>query len=86
MMLRRLFRGCWRPEILRQTPRPVRRFGLRSDLTIAAAALLGGAGAVRCDETEISRLLRKAVEHSRPGMIAEIETGRAVLEQVNEAW
>ena len=83
-MLRRLFRRCWRPEILRQTQRPVRRFGLRSDLTIAAAALLGGAGAVRCDETEISRLLRKAVEHSRPGMIAEIETGRAVLEQVNE--
>ena len=83
-MLRRL-RRCWRPETLRPV-RPVRRFNLRSDLTIAAAALLSGAGAARCDEAEISRLLRKAVEHSRRGMIAEIETGRAVLEQVNEAW
>ena len=38
-----------------------------------------------CEETEGTKMFRMAVERYMPGMIQEIETGRLVLEQVNEA-
>ena len=39
----------------------------------------------KCEETEGTKMFRMAVERYMPGMIQEIETGRLVLEQVNEA-
>ena len=55
------------------------------------SGVVGLAGALvltkptKCEETEGTKMFRMAVERYMPGMIQEIETGRLVLEQVNEA-
>ena len=44
-----------------------------------------GTKPTNCEESEGTKMFRMAVERYMPGMIQEIETGRMVLEQVNEA-
>ena len=50
-----------------------------------AGALVLGTKPTNCEETEGTKMFRIAVERYMPGMIQEIETGRMMLEQVNEA-
>ena len=50
-----------------------------------AGALVLGTKPTNCEESEGTKMFRMAVERYMPGMIQEIETGRMVLEQVNEA-
>eukprot|EP00438_Fugacium_kawagutii_P006688 Skav219100 [mRNA] locus=scaffold1574:186457:196994:+ [translate_table: standard] len=50
-----------------------------------AGALAFGAGSSRCEEPETLKMFRLAMERYMPSAVQEIETGRIVLEQVNEA-
>ena len=51
---------------------------------VGLGALLLGKPNAKCEEHEATKVFGMAVERYMPGMIQEIETGRVVVNQVNE--